>query len=78
MSDETPFQELIERVRGGDGDAATELVRRYEPAIRRVIRLRLTDARLRRAFDSMDVCQSLLAVKALPWANMISPIPISF
>jgi RNA polymerase sigma factor (sigma-70 family) len=61
MPDETPFQELIERVRGGDGDAATELVRRYEPAIRRVVRLRLTDARLRRAFDSMDVCQSVLA-----------------
>jgi RNA polymerase sigma-70 factor (ECF subfamily) len=48
------------RVRGGDGEAAAELVRRYEPAIRRVVRLRLTDARLRRAFDSMDVCQSVL------------------
>jgi RNA polymerase sigma-70 factor (ECF subfamily) len=61
MSDETPFQALIARVRSGDGDAAAELVRRYEPAIRRVVRLRLTDARLRRAFDSMDVCQSVLA-----------------
>lgn len=61
MSDETPFQDLIARVRGGDGDAAAELVRRYEPAIRRVVRLRLTDTRLRRAFDSMDVCQSVLA-----------------
>jgi RNA polymerase sigma-70 factor (ECF subfamily) len=60
MSDETPFQELMERVRGADGDAAAELVRRYEPAIRRVVRLRLTDARLRRAFDSMDICQSVL------------------
>lgn len=60
MSDETPFQELIERVRNGDGDAAAELVRRYEPAIRRVVRLRLTDARMRRVFDSMDVCQSVL------------------
>jgi RNA polymerase sigma-70 factor (ECF subfamily) len=60
MSDETPFPELIERVRGGDGDAAAQLVRRYEPAIRRVVRLRLTDPRLRRAFDSMDVCQSVL------------------
>jgi RNA polymerase sigma-70 factor (ECF subfamily) len=36
-------------------------VRTYEPAIRRVVRLRLTDTRLRRAFDSMDVCQSVLA-----------------
>jgi RNA polymerase sigma-70 factor (ECF subfamily) len=61
MSQETPFQELVARVRSGDGDAAAELVRRYEPAIRRVVRLRMTDARLRRAFDSMDVCQSVLA-----------------
>ncbi|MBI3407934.1 MAG: RNA polymerase subunit sigma-24 [Planctomycetes bacterium] len=60
MSDETPFPDLIQRVRSGDGDAAAELVRRYEPAIRRVVRLRLTDARMRRVFDSMDVCQSVL------------------
>src|SRR5262245_41862542 len=61
MPDETSFQDLIQQVRGGDGDAAAELVRRHEPAIRRVARLRLTDPRLRRAFDSMDVCQSVLA-----------------
>jgi RNA polymerase sigma-70 factor (ECF subfamily) len=60
MSDETSFQMLMERVRGGDGEAAAELVRCYEPAIRRVVRLRLTDPRVRRAFDSMDVCQSVL------------------
>ena len=60
MPDETSFQDLIQQVRGGDGDAAAELVRRYEPAIRRVVRLRLTDSRLRRVFDSMDVCQSVL------------------
>jgi len=60
MPDDIPFQDLIRRVRNGDGDAAADLVRRYEPAIRRVVRLRLTDARLRRAFDSMDVCQSVL------------------
>jgi RNA polymerase sigma factor (sigma-70 family) len=60
MSDATPFQDLIHRLRRGDGDAAVELVNRYEPAIRRVVRLRLTDTRLRRVFDSMDVCQSVL------------------
>jgi RNA polymerase sigma-70 factor (ECF subfamily) len=59
MPDDTPFQDLIRQVRDGNGDAAAELVRRYEPAIRRVVRLRLTDARLRRVFDSMDVCQSV-------------------
>lgn len=59
VSDETSFHDLIARVRGGDSEAATELVRSYEPAIRRIVRLRLTDSRLRRAFDSMDVCQSV-------------------
>ncbi len=61
MPTDNAFQDLIRRVRAGEEDAATELVHRYEPAIRRVVRLRLTDARLRRAFDSMDVCQSVLA-----------------
>jgi len=60
MSNLLPFEDLIRRVRAGDQDAAAELVRDYEPAIRRVVRLRLQDARLRRAFDSMDVCQSVL------------------
>ena len=55
--------ELFQRVRCGDGEAAAELVRRYEPAIRRRVRvwLRLQDPRLRRVFDSMDICQSVLA-----------------
>jgi len=61
VSAENPFRELIRRVRAGDQDAAAELVRQYEPAIRRVVRVRLTDTRLRAALDSMDVCQSVLA-----------------
>jgi len=61
MSDEQTFHHLIGRVQAGEQDAAAELVRRYEPAIRRVVRCRLMDTRLRRVFDSMDVCQSVLA-----------------
>jgi RNA polymerase sigma-70 factor (ECF subfamily) len=60
MSDELSFRDLIGRVRAGDEQAASELVRRYEPAIRRAVRFRLTDPRLRRTCDSMDVCQSVL------------------
>jgi RNA polymerase sigma-70 factor (ECF subfamily) len=60
MPDEVPFGELIGQVRRGDERAAAELVRRYEPAIRRAVRFRLTDQRLRRTCDSMDVCQSVL------------------
>ncbi len=59
--DDNRFAELIRRVRAGDEDAATELVRAYEPAVRRAVRLRLGDTRLARAFDSQDVCQSVLA-----------------
>jgi RNA polymerase sigma-70 factor (ECF subfamily) len=61
MLDESAFQHLIRQVRAGDGAAAEELVRGYEPAIRRVVRVRLVDARLRRSFDSLDVCQSVFA-----------------
>jgi RNA polymerase sigma-70 factor (ECF subfamily) len=52
---------LVRRVRAGDGQAAAELVRRYEPAIRRAARVRLVDTRLNRLLDSMDICQSVLA-----------------
>src|SRR3989442_13644649 len=55
------FAELMSRVRAGDQDAATELVRRYEPAIRRAVRFRLGDTRMAAVLDSMDVCQSVLA-----------------
>ena len=61
MSEPATFQTLIERVRAGDEQAATELVRRYEPMVRRAARVRLTDARLGRVLDSMDICQSVMA-----------------
>jgi RNA polymerase sigma factor (sigma-70 family) len=61
MLEENTFQELIRRVRAGDHRAAAELVQRYEPTIRRVARVRLADGRLRRQFDSMDICQSVFA-----------------
>ena len=60
MPDAPSFDELIRRVRDWDQQAAAELVRRYEPAIRRAIRFRLADARLGNLLDSMDVCQSVL------------------
>jgi RNA polymerase sigma-70 factor (ECF subfamily) len=52
---------FLERVRTGDQKAAEELVRMYEPEIRREVRLRLRDSRLRKDFDSMDICQSVMA-----------------
>jgi RNA polymerase sigma-70 factor (ECF subfamily) len=63
MAEGDSIGSLITRVRAGDAQAAAELVRRYEPVIRSRIRiwLRMQDRRLRRVFDSMDVCQSVLA-----------------
>jgi RNA polymerase sigma-70 factor (ECF subfamily) len=60
MSHEEGFAEAIRRIRSGDDQVAAELVRRYEPLIRREVRLHLEDERLRRLFDSMDVVQSVL------------------
>jgi RNA polymerase sigma-70 factor (ECF subfamily) len=59
LSESPSFPDLIRRVRAGDETAAAELVRRYEPAIRRSVRLRL-DPRLRRVCDSLDICQAVL------------------
>jgi RNA polymerase sigma-70 factor (ECF subfamily) len=61
MSPTATFAEFLRRIRRGDEHAAVELVRRYEPLIRREVRLGISDSRLNRAFDSIDVCQSVLA-----------------
>ncbi len=61
MSDSNRFSDFVRRIRSGDPLAAEEVVRQYEPLVRREIRMRLKDRRLRRVFDSMDICQSVLA-----------------
>ncbi len=61
MNQDSDFSLLVRQVRSGDDSAAEELVRRYEPLIRREVRMRIEDERLNRAFDSMDVSQSVLA-----------------
>jgi RNA polymerase sigma-70 factor (ECF subfamily) len=61
MSQPVTFADFIGRIRSGDAQAAEELVRRHEAAIRLAIRTRLTDPALKRRVDSVDVCQSVLA-----------------
>jgi RNA polymerase sigma-70 factor (ECF subfamily) len=61
MAENDSFADFMQRVRAGDGQAAADLVRTYESAIRMEVRMRLSDPRLQRVFDSMDVCQSVLA-----------------
>ena len=54
------FADFLRRVCAGDESAATELVQRYEPALRLEVQLRLTDPKLRRLLDPADLCQSVL------------------
>jgi RNA polymerase sigma-70 factor (ECF subfamily) len=61
MTEDEVFADFIRRIRAGDAQAAAELLRQYEPVVRLEVRLRLSDRRLRRVFDSMDICQSVMA-----------------
>ena len=61
MTDDAGFQQLLGRVRLGDETASAELVRLYEPEVRRFVRYRLNTPRLRRLLDSVDICQSVFA-----------------
>ena len=60
MDIDSSFMDLMARVRGGEEQAACDLLHLYEPYVRRVVRVKLTDPALRRQMDSMDVCQSVL------------------
>ncbi len=68
-SSEPDFAEFLNRIRAGDGEAAAELVRRFEPVIRREVRLAMEDQRLARLFDSVDVSQSVFASFFLRTSN---------
>jgi RNA polymerase sigma factor (sigma-70 family) len=61
MSEGMEFESFIRRIRAGDERAARELVERYEPVIRREVRMRLRDPRLYRRLDWADICQSVMA-----------------
>ena len=61
MPPDPSFDEFIKRVGNGDEEAAARLVRDFEPVVRRVLRARLRNGRAQSEFDSMDICQSVLA-----------------
>src|SRR5439155_3062491 len=60
MLEPTTFTSFVQRLRAGDEQAAVELVRQYEPLIRREVRMHLDDQHLCRLFDSLDISQSVL------------------
>jgi RNA polymerase sigma factor (sigma-70 family) len=61
MGESISFASFMRRIRAGDEQAARELVERYEPVIRREVKMRLRDPRLYRRLDWTDICQSVLA-----------------
>jgi RNA polymerase sigma factor (sigma-70 family) len=54
------FPESLAHFRTGDPQAIEDYLRRIDPFLRQVIRLRLIDSRLRRVLDTSDILQSLL------------------
>jgi RNA polymerase sigma-70 factor (ECF subfamily) len=61
MCEDVAFADFIRRIRDGDDQAARELIERYEPVVRREVRLRLRDLRLASRFDWTDIFQSVMA-----------------
>lgn len=61
MHGDQEFQAFIERIRKGDSSAAEELVRLYEPIVRRQVRMQMVDSRLSRLYDSVDFSQAVMA-----------------
>jgi RNA polymerase sigma-70 factor (ECF subfamily) len=60
MTEGATFGDFIRRIRAGDELAARELVARYEPVIRREVRVRLRSSRLCTQFEWADICQSVM------------------
>jgi len=61
MLEHPEFTQFVHQIRLGDGQAAEELIRRYESAIRVAVRTKMTDPSLKRELESMDICQSVFA-----------------
>jgi RNA polymerase sigma factor (sigma-70 family) len=61
MDSNRSFHDLIGRLQQGDEAASAEFVRLYETELRRFVRYRLSNPRIRRFLDSIDVCQSVFA-----------------
>lgn len=61
--DDIALQEMLDRIREGDEQAAEVLFRRYEPFLRMIVRRRMSPG-LRAKLDSVDIVQSL-------WSDLI-------
>ena len=57
---EEGFEALLVRLRAGDQTAAATIVATYEPALMRMIRVRMVDQRLRKLHGDSDIFQSVM------------------
>lgn len=62
--DDAVFLDLVAKARGGDHDAANELIRAFEADVRMMVRVRLPGL-LRGQLDSLDVAQDI-------WASLLA------
>ena len=56
-------EEFFAKIQGSDEGAVEAMLQEMDPFLRRVIRMRLLDGRLRRAADTTDIPQALLNAK---------------
>lgn len=76
-SPEPLTEELLDRVQGGDRQAAEALLARHRDRLRKMIHARL-DPRLKRRVDPSDVAQEALAEAAQKLADYASRRPLPF
>lgn len=69
MTEVDEFEFFINRIRAGDSAAAEEFVKRFEPIVRREIRMHMVDSRMTRVYDSTDFSQAVLATFFLRVSN---------
>ena len=62
MENDVEFQRLLHGLRSASPDAFRQFVDTYEPFLRRTIRYRINRDGLQAAFDSKDICQSVLGL----------------
>lgn len=63
LPDVTESMRLVQRAQQGDDAAMNELIQRYEPRLRRIVRIKLS-YRLRRVVESVDIVQDTFRAAA--------------
>jgi DNA-directed RNA polymerase specialized sigma24 family protein len=68
MAPDSAFPDLLRGLRAGHPEAVLDLVRQYEPYLRRTLRRRLAGTPVQAIADSADLCQSVLGAFLIRFA----------